>query len=120
MANTVRIKGLRECQRAFQAMDKAAAKELRKALVEVARPVADTARGKLARYQGASVGTVRPRATARGAVVTQGARKVTGRRGDFGVLQQKRVLEPALDENEAVVIRGAEKALDAIDRIGGF
>ncbi len=120
MAGAVRIKGLREVDKAFRDMDKDAAKDLRKSLVEAARPVAETAQGLLSRYRGASVRTIRPRAVARGAFVTQGAKKTTGLRGDFGVLQMRQVMEPALEQNEAKVMEGAERAMDALSRRNGF
>ncbi len=120
MAGAVRIKGLREVDKAFRTMDKDAAKALRKALVEAARPVAETAQETLSRYRGASVKTIRPRASVRGAFVTQGAKKVTGKRGDFGTLQQRTVLEPALEANSDKVMEGAERAIDALSRRNGF
>lgn len=101
-------------------MEKDASKKLRKALVEVARPVAASAQEKLSQYDGASVSTIRPRAVARGAFVTQGARKVSGLRADFGVLQMVRVLEPAFAENYAAIMHGAENVIDMLERRAGF
>lgn len=89
-------------------------------MLEAARPVADAARQKLGRYRGASVGTIRPRASARGAFVTQGAKTVTGKRGDFGVLQMVRVMEPALAENYAEVLAKAEGMVALLERRHGF
>jgi hypothetical protein len=118
-AGTVRVKGLREVDRAFRQMDKESSKALRAAMVEAAVPVAASARDKISRYQGASVSTIRPRAVARGAFVTQGARKVTGLRGDFGALQMRRLGE-ALDENQAVVMEKAERVIDLLAERNGF
>lgn len=101
-------------------MERSASKELRKSLVEAARPVAEAAQQKLSRYRGASVQTIRPRAVATGAFVTQGAKKVTGLRADFGVLQMVRVLEPALAENYDAILKGAEKAIDRLGERNGF
>ena len=99
-AATVRVRGLRETQRALQKVNKEAAKTVRDALKEATEPVASDARSRLSRYAGASVGTIGPRATNRGVFVTQRARKKTGKRGDFGVLQMQEVLVPALEEHE--------------------
>lgn len=119
MAGAVKVRGLAEVDKAFREMEKDASKELRKSLVEVARPVAETAQRSLSRYQGASTRTIVPRAAARGAFVTQRAKKKTGLRGDFGSLQM-RLLAAALDENEKHVMEGAERAMDALSRRHGF
>jgi hypothetical protein len=68
--------------------------------VEAARPGRGDERSQKlsSQYRGASVIHDPAAGVARaGAFVTQGARKVTGLRGDFGVLQMVKVLEPALD-----------------------
>lgn len=118
--STVRIHGLREAQRALQKVNREAAKRVRDTLKQVAEPVAEDARTKLARYPGASVGTIGPRATMRGVFVTQRARKVTGSRPDFGALQMTRVLIPALEENEDMVLDEVEQALDKLGRQAGL
>jgi hypothetical protein len=117
---TVRVKGLRELQSAFRRIDAEAATAVRKDLVETAQPVADAARGKISRYPGASLGTIRLRATTRSVFVTQGKRKVTGRRGDFGALQMRVGLIPALAENSDQIVRGVEQTLDRLASSNGF
>jgi hypothetical protein len=118
-AGTVRVKGLREVDRAFRKTDKESSKALRAGLLEAARPVAATARDKIGQYGGANVTAIRPRAVARGAFVTQGARKVTGLRGDFGALQMRRLGE-ALDENQAEVLEKAERVIDLLAEHNGL
>jgi hypothetical protein len=120
MAATVRISGLREVDRAFRQMEKDASKELRLALVEVAKPIAEDAQRRLSRYRGASVQTIRPRAVAKGAFVTQSAKKVSGLRADFGVLQMVKVMEPALAENYEQIMKGAEGVVDMLALRNGF
>jgi hypothetical protein len=71
-------------------------------------------------YRGASAGTISPIALAKGVVVRQTARKVTGKRGDFGSLQMRLALIPAADENEAEVERRLEAFLDTVIRRNGF
>lgn len=115
----VRVKGLRETQRAFQKLEKSVAKEVRDELKAAAEPVAAAWRDKVARYVGASVATIRPRASVRGAFVTQNARKVTGRRGDFGSLQMRRGDE-ALEENQNQVVTKVERMLDRLSASQGF
>jgi hypothetical protein len=103
--------GLEELQREFARIERTIEKDTRKALRAAAWPVARSARSKLARYRGASIMTIRPKAIAHGALVVQNARKVTGLRPDFAELQLTRVLEPALEENEDKVIATLEAML---------
>jgi len=117
---TVRIRGLRETQRAFVKLGLGIRAELVAELRRVAEPVAATAKDKLARYDGISLGTIGPRTSVLGAFVTQRARKVTGQRPDFGALQMREGLIPALEEHADDIEEGALHALDAITREAGF
>lgn len=117
---TVRVKGLRELQRSLSKVNKEAAKTVKDELKKVAEPVAATARGKLSRYAGASVSTIGPRVGVAGVFVTQRAKKVTGRRGDFGALTMRTALEPALEEHEDHIVNDVEDALDRLGRSAGF
>lgn len=110
-AATVRITGLKETVRAFNKIDKGLIRNVQKGLKRAAEPVAVSARAKVSQYRGASVGTISPRARGASAFVTQRARKVTGKRGDFGALQMRRLVE-ALDENREEVVRAVERELD--------
>lgn len=115
----VHAKGLDEVIRGFTRLDKRLAKETRDELKKVAEPVLQAGRSKISRYQGAKVSSIRPRARGASVYVTQNARKVTGHRGDFGALQQRR-LDEALDENESKVERGVEDFLDRFTSSEGF
>jgi hypothetical protein len=119
-AGTVRVKGLKELQRALGKVNKEAAKTVREEIKRAAKPVVSSAQQKLSAYQGASVGTIGPRASARGVFITQRARKVSGLRGDFGALQMRKVLEPALEEHQAEIVNEVEDALDRLGRSAGF
>lgn len=118
-ASTVRVKGLKETVKAFNKMDKDLAKELRNGLKQVAEPVAATARSKMSAYQGGSM-KIRPAARGASVFVRQNARKVTGLRADFGALQMRKVLIPALDEHQEDVINGVEKVIDNLASRNGF
>lgn len=107
------ISGLSEVVRGFNKVNRATSREIQAGLKKAAEPVTASAREKVSRYPGASAGTIRPRARSASVYVTQNARKVTGLRGDFGSLQQRR-LDEALHENESQVERGVQ---DAIDRL---
>jgi hypothetical protein len=114
------VRGYREADRAFRAVGSEISGEFRDEMKSAAEPIAADARAKLSRYIGASVQTIRPIALARGVVIRQTARKITGKRPDFGALQMTRALIPARDENEDAVIRGLENALDRLTREEGF
>jgi hypothetical protein len=120
MAETIRVKGLRELTRAFRNLEDDTWPELRKQLKESAQPVAESARTKISQYRGASLGTIRPRVTTSSVFVTQTKRKVTGKRGDYGGLQMRTGLIPALDENTDRVVRDLEHMLDRLGRREGF
>ena len=119
-AATVRVEGLRELTAVFRRLEGDVKNTVRDELKEVARPVIDDTRAKIGRYQGAKLNTIRPRVTGRSVFVTQGARKVTGKRGDYGALQMTRGLMPALDENSDRIVRGLEHALDRLGSSAGF
>lgn len=88
-------------------------------LKEAAEPVRRSWVSKVSRYQGASTSTIVPSVERSGLIVRQRARKVTGRRGDFGALQMRLGLQ-ALAENEDETIRSVEDALDDLTREAGF
>lgn len=94
-------------------------REVRDELKDVAKPVAESAKQKISRYRGARTASIRPRVTGRSAFVTQGARKVTGLRGDFGALQMGLMID-ALDEHKDEVVHGLEKMLDRLAGHNGF
>ena len=52
-----------------------------------------------------------------GVAVQQSLRKTTGKRPDYGALQMRRALLPALDANEAETMQKVEAALDDVIRI---
>lgn len=108
---TVRVKGLREFQRAVGHASKETKKTVRDGLKQAARPVVEAARAK-ERWAGASTGTIGPRVTQRGVFVTQRKGKVSGLRPDFGALQMREAFLPALEENQEEVVREVEKAFD--------
>lgn len=93
---------------------------LKAELFRAAEPVARRARDLISDFAGAKTTTIGPRVVLQGAFVTQRARKVTGRRPDFGALQMVEGMIPALEENIELVEDHAEQALDAIETVGGF
>lgn len=117
----VRVEGLSELERALKASDRDLAKGLRKELRDAGKVVSVDARSKLSRFGGFTALGIRPRVR-RGVNVSveQSRRRTTGKRPDFGGLQMRVGLEPALDENRAEVERRVEDMLDRIGRENGF
>ena len=116
-AASVRIHGLRELNRALTNLER---KDLGKELKEAAEPVVSASREKVTRFRGSSPGTIRAKRTGLRVFVEQSKAKVTGKRGDFGALQMRTALEPALQENENEVFRNVEQALNRWGREEGF
>lgn len=116
----VRLDGFRELNRALNKINRQAAGGFRNELKPAAEPVAATARSRLSRYPGASLSTIGPRSVTAGVFVTQRARKVTGRRPDFGGIVMRVGLLPALDEHADDVVKAVEDALDRLGRREGF
>jgi hypothetical protein len=82
--------------------------------------VASTARELISAYQGASLGTIVPKVLARGAYVYQNARKVTGKRGDYGALQMRKGLVPALEQHTEGIVASLEVTIDKLGLAAGF
>lgn len=99
----------------MERLEKGSTQTIRAALMQVAEPVAASARQRISAYAGARTNTIRPKATGVGTVyVRQNARKRTGKRPDFGSLQMRKGLIPALGQNEERIERGLESALDQL------
>lgn len=118
-AATVRVTGLSETLRALNLVNKAAKGVVRTELGRAVEPVAQLARERIGRYQGASVGTIGPRVTTSSVFVTQRAKKRTGLRGDFGVIQMGHLFD-AWGEHDTQVVGDVEDALDRLTRTAGF
>lgn len=117
---TIKVEGYREAARALHQMDRSAEKEVRAALKKAAGPVVEEARGLIGKYQGASTKTIGPKTVQKGVYVTQRARKVTGKRGDFGALQMRKGLIPALNNNAAEIEKDVLDAVDELALRAGF
>jgi len=106
--------------KAFAAIDVDLKKRLGDDLKEAAAPVVETARQLVERYPGAKVNTITSRRLGPRVWVQQGAKKVTGRRPDFGALQMTKVLMPAATQREEEVRRGVNSALNRYAIEAGF
>jgi hypothetical protein len=119
-AETIRVTGYRETARALGKVNRGAKRALYAGLRAAAEPIAGDARSRLASYQGISLSTIRPSAQARGVFIVQRARRVTGLRPDFGALQMRQGLIPALENHEDDIVDKVEDAFALLARTQGF
>lgn len=118
-AFTTRVEGYREVTRALQRVNRSSKATLYAGLREAAEPIAADTRGRLTRYQGISLGTIGPKATQRGVSITQRAKKVTGKRPDFGALQMTRGFIPAATAGQGEIADRVEAAFSALIQTEG-
>ena len=118
--NTVRVQGLRELQRDLKRIgEKDLQKGIDTELRKVGMIVAEDARGRFGRYDVRSAAGFRPRTRGFGRVVVeQRRRKTTGQHPEFGSLQMRRALLPALASTD--VVRHLDEMLDRLGRNNGF
>lgn len=115
---TVRVRGLRETQRALKQLDGSVRKDFRNELKKAAEPVVPAVRSRLARFRGVSM-NVSPRVLGAKVVVRQNAKKVTGLRGDFGAVQMRAAFIPAVEEKAGRVAHEVDNAIGRfIDKAG--
>ena len=111
---TVRVRGLREFQRAAKRAGPDARKHVRDALKEAVEPIRQDAIRRFSVIDQRSASGYTAFVTQRAAGVRQSTRKTTGRRPDYGALQMTRALLPALQDNADEIERGVERALDKV------
>jgi hypothetical protein len=119
-AETIRVKGYRETARALSRVNKEAKATLYKGLREAASPIAADAAARLSGYAGMSTSTIKPSAQMRGVFVIQRKAKTTGLRPDFGSLQMRKGLLPALAAGQDSIESDVEKAFEALIVFNGF
>jgi hypothetical protein len=120
VAGAIRVKGLRELNRALKNAEGDLGKDLRKELKSAAEIVAEDARSKFTGISPESAASMQPRVRAGGAVVEQRKRRTTGQHPQFGRLQMERAFIPALTEKTPEVVRKLEDMIDDIGRKNGF
>ena len=125
MAQAVKVRGLKELQRAFRAADRAIENDLKDALAEAAAPVRSDAQALAAsRIQNVSPGDPWSgmrigvgRSVAYIAPIERGAKgrgNERKRRPKFAGLLRGRAMEPALERNINNVERRFEKLIDEV------
>lgn len=113
-AQTLRLKGYREFQRAVRRAGKESRTEVRAALREAVEPVRAEAVSRFSLIDARSAAGYRTAVRQRGVAVEQRLRKTTGRHPEYGSLQMRRALLPALASNEELIEQRVEQALDRI------
>lgn len=110
-AETVRVHGLRELNRALSKVEKDLAKEVRQAFREAAEPVRVEAALLFAPVSARSAAGYRVVVRQRGVAVEQKYGRTTGDHPEFGAMQMQTALIPALQRNEDKVFDGTERVI---------
>jgi len=113
-AATIEVQGWKELVRASRQLEPNTRRELAKAFREVGEHVRSDAAAMFAPIDARSAAGYRLRVRQRGVAVVQSLRKTTGKRPDYGALQMRRALLPALDTHEAETMQRLEDALDRV------
>ena len=113
-AETIRVKGYREYVRAVSKAEKSTKRVVHAKLREAGDVVREDARRRFERYDTRSASGYRIRSRVGGIFVEQSLRKTTGRHPEYGALQMRVALEPALDAKAGEVERRLEQALDEL------
>lgn len=115
MATKLRVKGYRELLRATSRASREVKREVRGALRAVGEVVRVEAAGRFSSVSPHSAAGYRVRVRQRGVAVEQSLRRTTGTRPDFGALQMREALLPAVEDTEHEVEHELDKALDRME-----
>jgi hypothetical protein len=117
----IKITNLRQFHRALKDYDEDLKRELEQELKDAGDIVRTEARRRFSAIDVRSAAGFRPRVRGFGRVVVeQSRRRTSGLRGDFGSLQMRRALIPAVADNQGRVLEAVESMLDRIGRQEGF
>jgi hypothetical protein len=111
---TLRVDGYRQLMQALARTDKASRKAVRDELRQAGEHVRVEAGGRFVATDSKSAAGYKTRVRQRGVAVEQSLRKTTGLHPEFGALQMRRALVPALEGNEQRTVREMEAALDRV------
>lgn len=111
---TLRVKGYREFMRAAARAPKDTRKEVRAAFREVGEIVRADAAQRFEDVSPKTAAGFRTRTSTRGVSVVQRLGKTTGKRSDWGSLQMKDALIPALESKEDEVEQAMDDALERV------
>lgn len=111
---TLRVRGYREFVRATNRAGLDARRAVRANFRQVGEPVRADAQRRFAKYSQRSATSFRVAVLVSGIRVEQGLRKTTGKRPDYGALQMRKALLPALQAKAPEVERAMEHAIDQV------
>ncbi|HKN43696.1 MAG TPA: hypothetical protein VJW23_07215 [Propionibacteriaceae bacterium] len=111
---TLHVKGLREYLRAASRAEKETKTETRKAFSQVGEIVREEATRLFERVDAKSAQGYRTRVRQSGVSVEQSLRRVTGARPDYGSLQMREALLPALENKEHELEGEFDDAIDTV------
>lgn len=118
---TIKVRGLRELQRALKAIDRELAREIDGELRGIAQAVADDAKARFSTIDARSASGFRPRLRGFGKVVVEQRRKrTTGLHPEYGALQMTRALIPAMWGKRTDVEHALESMIDHLADRHGF
>jgi hypothetical protein len=113
---TLRVEGYRELMRALKNADREQRLEVRHTLRDVGAIVQRDAAQRFTPINAKSAAGYKVRVRQRGVAVEQSIRKTTGVHPEWGSLQMRRALIPALYANETDTARAMEAAMDKVAR----
>lgn len=108
------MKGLKELNRAINRADKESRKLMKERFKQVGEIVASDGRSRFSRIDSGSAAGFKAKALTKGVKVEQSRRKVTGKRGDYGALQMRTALVPALQAKQVDVVEELNRALEDV------
>ena len=114
MAGPLAVRGVKELIRANRLMEPAIRRETTKAFRRVGSAVQGDATARFERYSPKTAGGYRTYVRQRGIGVEQSLRRTTGLRPDFGALQMRKALVPALEDNREETMQLTERAIDEV------
>ena len=114
---TLVVKGYKEFLKAAKDAGSVTNREVRAAFRRSGEIVRADAAQRLTKYSTTSAAGLKIRVRQRGVAVEQSLRKTTGAHPQYGALQMRKALLPALARNEPAVEAEFEKALDEVKAI---
>lgn len=112
--NTLIVKGYSDLIRSFDRSQAQLGFELRNELKEVGELVRVDAAARFKHYNARSAAGYRTYVTRKAVNVSQSIKRTTGRNPEYGALQMRKALLPALDAKEGQIMLGFEKVLDKV------
>lgn len=116
----IRVKGLKELHKAFKNYDAELKRELDQELRAAGEIVASEARQRFSAIDARAARGFVPKVRGFGRVIVLQRIRSKHKRPDFGSLQMRKGLLPAMADNEDRVIAKVEDILDTIGRREGF